>query len=322
MTHLNGKTRETRQIQLTLMGEAEIIRDLRKETQPPTRPLVEGGLRMYYQNVNGIKAKNSEWEDMLKSLSENQVGVFGFAETNFQWTPIATKICVNKARSALKRHHGKKVDLTLQTSACCGWNGSQYQPGGTCTGALGQWASRIASREEDPDRLGRWSCLRIQIKGTVISIITAYRVCKTKVNLETNTAYAQQWKELTAKSSKKVNPREKTLTDLKKYVKKEIEKKREVVLMMDANESLENRSDEMSALIQECGLVDSHLLDDPYSEVETYSRQRENRLRTSHSKNPTLCEILPHSTIQRMDTIRPQSPNRRHRLPTPLKGAN
>ena len=161
--------------------------------------------------------------------------------------------------------------MTLQTSACCGWNESQYQPGGTCTGALGQWASRIASREEDPDRLGRWSCLRIQIKGTVISIITAYRVCKTKVNLETNTAYAQQWKELTAKSSKKVNP---TLTDLKKYVKKEIEKKREVVLMMDANESLENRSDEMSALIQECGLVDSHLLDDPYSKVETYSRGR------------------------------------------------
>ena len=42
--------------------------------------------------------------------------------------------------------------------------------------------------------------------------------------------------------------------------------------MMDANESLENRSDEMSALIQECGLVDSHLLDDPYSKVEMYSR--------------------------------------------------
>lgn len=112
--------------------------------------------------------------------------------------------------------------------------------------------------------------MRLQIKGTVISDITAYRVCKTKVNLETNTAFSQQWKELTAITSKKVNPREKTLIDLKKYVKKEMEEKREVVLMMDTNDSGEKGSEEMNAL--ECGLVDSHLLADLYSEVETYER--------------------------------------------------
>lgn len=37
-------------------------------------------------------------------------------------------------------------------------------------------------------------------------------------------------------------------------------------------ESSENRTDEMSALMQECGLVDSHLIADLYSETETYAR--------------------------------------------------
>ena len=74
--------------------------------------------------------------------------------------------------------------------------------------------------------MGRWSTLRIQIKGTVISIITAYRACKTPVTLESNTAYAQQWREWAKKTHKKVDPRERTLKDLKAYIKKEIEKKR------------------------------------------------------------------------------------------------
>ena len=160
----------------------------------------------------------------------------------------------------------------MQTAPCRGWVGGQYQPGGTCTGAIGAWASRVVSKEEDPERLSRWSCIRKQIKGSVISLITAYSVCKTKVNLETNTAYSQQWKELTAESSKKVNPRDKTLVDLKKYVTKEIDAKREVILMMDANECAAKRSEEMSALVQGCGLVDSHLLADHYSEVDTYAR--------------------------------------------------
>jgi fructose/tagatose bisphosphate aldolase len=83
--------------------------------------------------------------------------------------------------------------------------------------------------------MGRWSTLRIQIKGTVISIITAYRACKTPVTLESNTAYAQQWREWAKKTHKKVDPRERTLKDLKAYMKKEIEKKREIVLLIDAN---------------------------------------------------------------------------------------
>lgn len=44
--------------------------------------------------------------------------------------------------------------------------------------------------------------------------------------------------------------------------------------MMGANESSENRTDEMNTLILECGLVDPHLMTDPFSETETYTRRK------------------------------------------------
>lgn len=56
----------------------------------------------------------------------------------------------------------------------------------------------------------------MQIKGIEISFITIYRVCKIHVNLKMNTAYAQEWKELTGRSCRKIGPREYTLHDLKK----------------------------------------------------------------------------------------------------------
>lgn len=113
--------------------------------------------------------------------------------------------------------------------------------------------------------------MRVQIKGKVISLITAYRVCKINVNLETDTAYSQHWKAWAMKTNKKVDPREQTLKYLKEYVNGEIEKKREVVLLIHANVGPENRTEEMTKLIHGCGLIYTHLLN-PYYEIEAYAK--------------------------------------------------
>lgn len=44
---------------------------------------------------------------------------------------------------------------------------------------------------------------------------------------------------------------------------------------MDANEEMDSSTEEMTDLIWDCGIVDTHLFQDPYSEVETYARGRE-----------------------------------------------
>lgn len=86
-------------------------------------------------------------------------------------------------------------------------NGRNVSTGGTCTGAMEGWVTRVTRKDGNPKRLGRWSTLCIQIKGTRTVFITAYQVCKAHVNLETNTAYAQEWKELILRSSTNAYPR-------------------------------------------------------------------------------------------------------------------
>lgn len=129
----------------------------------------------------------------------------------------------------------------------------------------------MVGKEEDPERLGRWNTLRIQITGTVISVITAYRVCKTQINLEISTAYVEQPKEMATRTCRMVDPWVKFLVDPKRYVMPEIEEKREVLIVMDANESAECRTDEMLVLTQECGMVDTYLIANLYTEVKTYA---------------------------------------------------
>ena len=48
-----------------------------------------------------------------------------------------------------------------------------------------------------------------------------------------------------------------------------------MLLLIDANEGADSRTEEMSELIHECGLVDTHLIRDPYNEIETYARGKE-----------------------------------------------
>ena len=44
---------------------------------------------------------------------------------------------------------------------------------------------------------------------------------------------------------------------------------------MDANEGADSRTEEMSEMIHECGLLDTHLIKDPYTEAETYAQGKE-----------------------------------------------
>lgn len=61
-----------------------------------------------------------EWEKMVTIMVENKVEVYGFAETNFNWNQVTTRMCVNGAMGAVRRETGKKTSTSLQTSACMG----------------------------------------------------------------------------------------------------------------------------------------------------------------------------------------------------------
>lgn len=230
--------------------------------------------------------------------------ILGLEETNFHRSPIDTSTCINRARRALHQEKGSKTNLTIQASAFSGWEGGQYQPGGTCTGGIDQYATIMNNNGSDLENMGRWSTHRIQVKGTGLSFITAYRVCRTLVDLECNTAYSQQWR---AWIMKTVDSRDKNLKDLKAYLKEEINKRREIVVLIDANEGAESRTEELTELIHKCVLRGTYLINDPYSEVETFALGKEkDRLRIRVPKDPTRCHLHTYSFIQRDHTLRPQ----------------
>lgn len=106
------------------------------DNQPETRTVIGDDFRIYFQNVNGIKSGTTEWEEMVKKMAENKVGVFGFALTNYNWNQTTTKTCINWSKALIRRETGNKINLSLQTSVCTGCLGGIFQPGGTSMGKL------------------------------------------------------------------------------------------------------------------------------------------------------------------------------------------
>ena len=254
----------------------EINVEKRKETQPKTKENKEDHMRIYHQNVNGIGNGGQEGvEEMMTHIKKLQVAVHSLVETNVEWTTNENRNFVESTKRALRTNSGKRAQYSMQATSCKGWNGNRYQPGGTSVGAVGQWATRVVEKGQDRSGMGRWSYLTIALKGIKISFISAYRVCQQVKDLDKNTAYMQQWRVLAEKYENPPDPRKQTLVDLKKFLKEEKEKGREVVLMLDANEGMENRTDEMIEIINEGELIDVHARSDPFNEVETYARGKQ-----------------------------------------------
>lgn len=103
-SHLNIPRPNRRTVQHTLTGAVGINDQTprKKDNQPETRPVGVDELRVYFQSVNGIKSGTNKWEEMVMAMAKNNVGIFGFAETNFNWNNTTTRMCVNRAKAAIR----------------------------------------------------------------------------------------------------------------------------------------------------------------------------------------------------------------------------
>lgn len=123
--------------------------------------------------------------------------------------------------------------------------------------------------------MGRWSYRILAFKELKVTFALAYRVCIQVKGFDRNTVSMQQWRALMEKYRNLPEPRKQTTIDVKKFLKVEQEKGREVVLMIDANEDPENRTDERTVMINKCKLIDMHAKSNPLNEVETYIRGKQ-----------------------------------------------
>jgi hypothetical protein len=122
------------------------------------------------------------------------------------------------------------------------------------------WACRAKAAQHESD-MGRWNEIVISgRKGTSMMIITAYRVCKNSAaTAGPTTSYAQQWHILRRSGDKTPDPRKRFIKDLEKRVRTASNEKQGIIVMLDANESLQHFNNDFTKWVRESGLVDIHV---------------------------------------------------------------
>jgi hypothetical protein len=110
-----------------------------------------------FQNINGIK-DDMNWHQVIHSMKESKVDIFGFAETN-------------KAMDNFSKQHWfstiqKHFYLSrLVTSESKFKTDTEYKPGGTITTVTGKWQAQILELGQDKQGLGMEFCMTIKQKA-------------------------------------------------------------------------------------------------------------------------------------------------------------
>jgi hypothetical protein len=203
-------------------------------------------------------------------VASYQVDLLCLTETNISWEARDVK---HKVLQHLRKHWRKSKVATSSSSWV--FPESSYQPGGTLTLVGNPWATR-ASTNGDTSGMGRWSEVCITGKKNKVTFITAYRVVQKKGGVQGfKTAFLQQCSILRTrgKSDDELDPRKLILEDLGKRIKALKEENHEIILSIDANDTLQNISSEFTKFALQHGLsdilVDRHGTD---GEPATYAR--------------------------------------------------
>jgi hypothetical protein len=181
----------------------------------------------------------------MATMKEVKADIFGFAELNRtlyggekqRWS-IITKKFFYYSRTI---HSESNIDLKT------------YKPGRMLMTITGKWQSRITSQGQDDRGLGRWSYMKLNSNKKSLVIVTAYRPC---VSHGPSTAWMQQWALLRQSSAKDPDPIKIFYEDLEKFLLSWKEQGSEIIVMLDANESIWEKPGGLSRLIRKIGLVD------------------------------------------------------------------
>jgi len=148
-------------------------------------------IRIYFQNINGLRAAN-RFEDAMELFhcaAGSQISILGLAETNVPWHD---KSVTSKVRSRMSQcWEASKMATSAATEAT---GEKDYQPGGTALFLHGDCTGRVIDSSEDTHDMGRWSTIRLHgSEGKKLAIICGYRVVDSDMQKAgSSTTYFQQ----------------------------------------------------------------------------------------------------------------------------------
>jgi hypothetical protein len=128
-----------------------------------------------------------------------------------------------------------------------------YQTGGTVTSAVGPWCTQVLSTNSDPSGMGRWSSLTfIGRQHHRITIVTGYRCIQSSGN---TSAWTQEKVYLHAKlHQSNPHPRQQFILDLICFLNDKCSQGHNLLVALDANKVLGDKSTGLSKLLHDCSL--------------------------------------------------------------------
>ena len=211
---------------------------------------VERRIRIGFVNINGIPQSSNHPKNKLiqEFLLNAEIDIMGFVETNVKWNML-------KGSDSLQE---RTLGWWQLQKAICANNtqdvlttSSAYQQGGSAILTNNRVAERIISSGKDSSGMGRWTWVRVRGSSNLTTrIICAY--CPRKPSTSTTTTdspkrglsmiYAQQQRVMQEEDDNRC-PREATIEELFKNIKEwQTKDKDNIILMMDANEDINNLS--------------------------------------------------------------------------------
>jgi hypothetical protein len=121
------------------------------------------------------------------------------------------------------------------------------------TAVIGKWQVRVTQHGEDKRGLGRWSFIRLSSKKKNLIIMTAYRPTHSN---GTNTNWMQQYIILREQGLQNPEPIAEFYKDLGKQLHKWQQQDYEILLMIDANETISIKSGGMTEIMLKINMVD------------------------------------------------------------------
>lgn len=266
----------------------------------------ENCTRIYFQNINGITTSTSlteRWKQLLETMNEKQCSIFGLVETNTNWRhPKIKPIFISHSKQQFK-HSSVTYSLNRFQPKTL----SRYQPGGCLQVCTNHWISRIIEIISDPRQMGRWTGTKFRLKQkSLVTVITAYRPFiknSTKNKNTSNTTHRQQVVMLSQDGVIDPDPRAVFLDDLLDLIKiQELDPNNNIILLLDANESLFDTNSKLLNWIQKTTLTDcfSQLSNTPCN-IPTHINGSKKIDYIFTSKN-----LLPHIDITNNESIAKQ----------------
>ena len=230
-------------------------------------PIAKTNTRFYFINLNGINLEKGgiQFRDLCKQIHKSQINIFAAAEHNLDTDKFEVRqILQNTARQSFTHY-------TMHTATSSTRADKFYKPGGTLLLAQGDIIGRIKERGNDP--LGRWTWMKfIGREKRLITVISAYQVCKRPTHATGTTAFHQQASLLRQKGIVQPNPRKFFHRDLTEFIRLCKSRNELLILAGDFNEPITEQSS-IARIAAKHQLVDIMFQRRPHCpEPNTYAR--------------------------------------------------